>query len=74
MAKYLMGTGELIKRFGVTRQRVDQITKKKTFPEPFDTLTVGRVWRMDEVEEWIRMYRPDLVRDEPSEPEDYYAV
>lgn len=67
-----MGTGELAARFGVTRQRVGQITAKPSFPKPFDVLIAGRVWRICDVEAWISEHRPDLIRTELAEPEDFF--
>lgn len=61
MSKHLMATGEIAARFGVTRQRAGQITAKRSFPKPYDVLTVGRVWRIRDVEAWIREHRPDLI-------------
>lgn len=49
----LMGVHEIAKLLGVSRQRVDQITRDDpTFPEPVDTLASGRIWRRQDVERW----------------------
>ncbi|WBB81124.1 hypothetical protein O7606_07020 [Micromonospora sp. WMMD882] len=45
---------------GVSRTRATEITNRKTFPDPLDTVASGkvRVWDRAAVEEWIRTYRP----------------
>jgi prophage regulatory protein len=54
MSKHLMGPGEIRERMGgVSRQRVYQITSDPTFPEPYDELRMGKVWRIEDVEAWI---------------------
>jgi predicted DNA-binding transcriptional regulator AlpA len=55
----LVGTHEIrIRLGGISRQRAHQITTTKTFPKPVATLTLGKVWRADDVEAWIRQHRP----------------
>lgn len=50
-----MGPGEIRERLGwLSRQRVYQITLDPSFPEPYDELRMGKVWRIDDVEAWIR--------------------
>jgi prophage regulatory protein len=60
MGRHLMGQAEIADRLGVSRQRVQQLTGKPNWPEPFDTLAMGKVWWVKDVEEWIRVHRPDL--------------
>jgi prophage regulatory protein len=61
MGRYLMGSGEIGRRLGgISRQRVYQITRKPSFPEPYDELDGGMVWRVEDVEAWIREHRPNL--------------
>ncbi|SCE91781.1 transcriptional regulator, AlpA family [Micromonospora chaiyaphumensis] len=45
---------------GVSRTRAYQITNSKTFPDPVAVLSVGRIWRADDVERWIKAHRRDL--------------
>lgn len=49
-----MGPGEIRERLRVSRQRVYQITTDPTFPKPYDELQMGKVWRIEDVEAWIR--------------------
>jgi len=57
----LLGTAELQRRFGgVSRQRVDQVSRRPDFPSPCATLSQGRVWLGADVEAWIRVHRPGL--------------
>lgn len=55
-----MGPGEIRERLGwLSRQRIYQITSDPTFPEPYDELRMGKVWRIEDVEAWItRTLRP----------------
>lgn len=45
---------------GISKQRVHVITSHRNFPEPYQELTMGKVWRKSDVEAWVRKYRPDL--------------
>ncbi len=67
MGRYLMGAQEIERRLGVSRQRVQQLTARPDWPAPYDELAMGKVWRIEDVEAWIRDYRPDDVAegDEP---------
>lgn len=67
MAKHLMGAGEIEARFGVSRQRVQQLIARDDWPTPYDTLAMGKVWRIADVEAWIAKYRPHLVDDQGGE-------
>ncbi|MET8277675.1 hypothetical protein [Micromonospora sp. NPDC005174] len=44
---------------GVSRTRATEITNRKTFPAPIDTVASGkvRVWDRAAVEAWIKKYR-----------------
>lgn len=66
VGKYLMGAAEIRDRLGgVSRQRVQQLINRATFPKPYDTLQMGKVWRIDDVEQWIRENRAHLHDTEP---------
>lgn len=60
MGRHLMGAREIEDRLGVSRQRVSQLTARPDWPEPYDELAMGKVWRIADVENWIRANRPDL--------------
>ncbi|MEV4347077.1 DNA-binding protein [Actinoplanes sp. NPDC049596] len=62
----LMGAHEIRMRLDpqLSRQRVYQITSHRNFPEPVAHLEAGKVWHRDDVEAWIKRYRPDLL-DKP---------
>jgi len=63
MGEHLMGPGEIRDRLGrLSRQRIYQITTNPTFPKPYDELRMGKVWRIEDVEAWIRDH---LVRSDP---------
>lgn len=57
---HLMGAAEIGDRLGVSRQRVQQLVNRPDFPRPDADLAMGKVWRSEDVEAWIRQYRPDL--------------
>lgn len=59
----LYGTSEIADRLGVTRQRAHVITRQKGFPDTYEDLVMGSVWRIEDVEAWIREHRPELVQD-----------
>ena len=49
----LMGVHEIADMLGVSRQRVDEITRSdETFPTPVDVLASGRIWRRSDIETW----------------------
>jgi len=57
----LFGISELQRRFGgVSRQRIDQLTRLSGFPRPYAALANGRVWLGVDVDAWIRVHRPEL--------------
>lgn len=60
MARYLMGAREIEERLGVSRQRVQQLTARADWPAFYDELAMGKVWRKQDIEAWILIYRPDL--------------
>ncbi|WP_436530605.1 helix-turn-helix transcriptional regulator [Actinoplanes sp. HUAS TT8] len=53
MPRHLMGAGEIAKRLGLSRQRVQQLAERDDWPEPFDELAMGRVWLKADIEAWI---------------------
>jgi predicted GIY-YIG superfamily endonuclease len=53
-ARHYMGTSEIRRELGVSRQRVQQLTNSADFPEPSDILAMGKVWKRGDVEVWAR--------------------
>ena len=51
---HLVGVQEIAELLGVTRQRVDQLSRSEGFPEPEVELASGRIWLREVVEEWGR--------------------
>ena len=47
-----VGSGELEEMFGVSRQRVHQLTSREDFPEPVARLKAGAFWRTADVRAW----------------------
>ena len=67
----LMGIAEIADLIGRTRQRAWQITTTPGFPEPVQTLTMGKVWRATDVRDWVLTNpRRPLVGDRPGAHED----
>ncbi|WP_250034938.1 helix-turn-helix transcriptional regulator [Paractinoplanes maris] len=60
----LMGAGEIRRRLGISRQRVQQIITRKDFPDPYQELEMGKVWDAVDVERWIATYRPQLNQED----------
>ena len=55
MRRYdLVGAAEIARLLGVSRQRVDQLTRRPDFPRPVAELIVGRIWERSAVERWAR--------------------
>lgn len=50
----LVGTAEVARILGVSRQRADAITRKHTFPKAAGSLAAGRVWFEDDVRAWAK--------------------
>lgn len=50
----LVGTVEIARHLGISRQRVDKLSRSDDFPAPAADLAVGRVWHWGEVEAWAR--------------------
>lgn len=48
----VLGAAEIAELLGVSRQRVQQLTGKPGFPEPFAHLSMGKVWRTSDVLAW----------------------
>lgn len=53
----LAGAHEIRELLGVSRQRVYQLAARPDFPEPVAILAQGKVWVVDDIEQWIADYR-----------------
>jgi predicted DNA-binding transcriptional regulator AlpA len=49
---HLVGSAEIGRMLGVSRQRVQQLISRADFPEPVVVLDMGKVWQRAEVSEW----------------------
>lgn len=54
MPDHLMGTTEIASLLGVSRQRVQQLSKGDNFPAPVARLAAGPIWLREDVERWAR--------------------
>jgi predicted DNA-binding transcriptional regulator AlpA len=48
----LVSTPEIAAMLGVSRQRVDQLSRTDGFPAPAAELAIGRVWELSEIQAW----------------------
>lgn len=62
IGKYV-GSAEVGIMFDVSRQRVQTIVNKSDFPPPYATLTVGKVWRTDDVKKWAEDHGRKIVEE-----------
>ncbi|WP_436519590.1 helix-turn-helix transcriptional regulator [Actinoplanes sp. HUAS TT8] len=73
MKPRLMGAREIGERLGVCRQRIQQLSERDDFPEPFQALSMGRVWWECDVEVWVTWWRSGgdpATRPDFGEPDD----
>lgn len=49
---HLVGSAEIGRMLGVSRQRVQQLINRDDFPAPDAVLEMGKVWKRAEVEKW----------------------
>ena len=49
---HLVGAQEIARMFGVSRQRVQQLTSRTDFPAPAVVLAAGKVWHTEDVVRW----------------------
>jgi predicted DNA-binding transcriptional regulator AlpA len=55
MQEDLVGAAEIAELLGITRQRVDQISRTHAdFPAPLAELKSGRIWSREAVEAWAK--------------------
>lgn len=58
----LVGLTEIALRFGVSRQRVEQLSRSGTFPAVHTRVGRVRVWRWSDVEAWAKSRGRDINR------------
>lgn len=50
----LVGAAEIAELLDdISRQRVTQLTSRPDFPKPVAVLKMGKVWDIEDVQEWI---------------------
>lgn len=47
-----VGPGEIAALVGVSRQRIDELSRRADFPAPWAELLTGRVWRDTDIKAW----------------------
>lgn len=50
----LVGVAEVATMLGLTRQRVNQLSRQEGFPEPLAVLSAGKVWKRADIEKWAK--------------------
>lgn len=53
---HLVGSAEIGRMLGVSRQRVQQLIQRDDWPQPEVVLEMGKVWKRADVEEWARAH------------------
>lgn len=61
-----MGVQEIVDLFGVSRTRVQQLTRRDDFPAPLAELAQGRVWVAADVRAWAASKGRLISDDEPA--------
>ena len=66
MSHHLVGVREIASMLLVRRQRADQLSRTKGFPDPVVELASGRVWAKEDVVRWAAEQRTvsDIVKEE----------
>ncbi len=54
---HLVGSAEISRMLGVSRQRVQQLISRADFPKPDAVLAMGKVWRRADVLAWAKANR-----------------
>ncbi len=70
---FFVGAAEIAELLGVSRQRVDQLTRRPDFPLPVAELVSGRVWTRVFVERWA-MLTGRLERTDEMSKWDYKVI
>lgn len=50
----VMALAEVAEFLGVSKQRAAILVDRPDFPDPIDTLTVGRIWSAEDVRGYVR--------------------
>lgn len=61
--EHLVGAAEIQRMFGVSRQRVQTLVNRDDFPKPEVTLTMGKVWRTNDVKKWAEDHGRKIVEE-----------
>ena len=56
--EHLLGTNEVAKMLGVSKQRIHAIRKHSKFPKPIVILAATPVWDAREVDAFLKEWRP----------------
>jgi predicted DNA-binding transcriptional regulator AlpA len=54
---HLVGTAEIAEMLGVSRQWVQQLTRREDFPAPVAVLSAGWIWEREAIEVWLAAQR-----------------
>ena len=56
--EHLLGTNEVAKMLGVSKQRIHAIRKSNRFPKPIAILAATPVWDSREIDKFLKEWRP----------------
>lgn len=48
----LLGSAEMCRVLGISRQRLSQLTARPDFPPPHVILTMGSIWTLADLQQW----------------------
>lgn len=65
---HLVGSAEIGRMLGVSRQRVQQLINQPDFPKPEVALEMGKVWKREDVAEWARDHGRGIADTEEGTP------
>lgn len=63
---HLVGSAEIGRMLGVSRQRVQQLISRDDFPKPEVVLDMGKVWKRADVEAWAKAHGRTVEDDTPA--------
>jgi prophage regulatory protein len=62
---HLVGSAEIGRMLGVSRQRVQQLISRPDFPKPEVVLDMGKVWKRADVIDWAKAHGRTIEDDSP---------
>lgn len=54
----LLGTSEVAKVLGVSKQRIHALRKKPSFPKPIVVLAATPIWTASDIQQFLKEWKP----------------